>query len=178
MSASDELSKTIDSCQTLFLREICEPEENVLRLVVQEANASPQVETLDVCGTKFENVHRIESTERSRVFELTWNQYIAYNVTNESFSLPDDDSTKRLSGRLLRIYSKSPFLEHVSRATLATKEYPGPFTHICVVTEMHVVDVVSTQAPEIRILPAGSTTEGQTSPIKSRGTAFVRNRET
>jgi hypothetical protein len=151
-----ELADAIDSCHSLFLREICEPEENTLRLVVQETFVNPKAEARAVGGTTIEDCHRIESTAASRLFELGWNQYIAYGVTNESFALPDDERAKRSSGRLFRIYTESPFLNYVSRATFASDKYPGPFTHICIVTEMHVVDVVSTQAPEIRLLPAAT----------------------
>jgi hypothetical protein len=75
---------------TIFLREISEPEENVLRLVQQEANANSETVSVKVGGTTIENLRRIESTERSRTFELRWNQYIAYSVRNESFALQDD----------------------------------------------------------------------------------------
>jgi hypothetical protein len=40
MSTLAELTQIIDSCYTIFVREISEPEENVLRLVLQEAEAS------------------------------------------------------------------------------------------------------------------------------------------
>jgi hypothetical protein len=145
-----EMAQAIDSCHTIFLREISESEENVLRLVLQEANANSETVSLKVGGTTIENLHRIESTERSRTFELRWNQYIAYSVRNESFAL-QDDSELHLSGRLIRLYSKSHFLDYISRATLASEQYPGPYTHVRILSENHVVDVVSTQAPEIRL---------------------------
>jgi hypothetical protein len=156
MTESTELTQIIDSCYTIFVREISEPEENMLRLVLQEAEESPETVSHKIGGTVIENLHRVEPTERSRTFELTWKQYITYSVTNESFAPPDDDSSVRASGRLFRIYSKSHFLNFVSRATIATEQYPGPFKHFCVVSEMHVIDVVSTQMPEIRILRSGS----------------------
>lgn len=155
MTTIAELTQTIDSCYTLFVREISEPEENVLRLVLQEAEASPETVSHKIGGTVIKNLHRVEPTERSRMFELTWKQYIAYSVTNESFALPDDDSSVRTSGRLFRTYSKSHFLNFVLRATIASEQYPGPFKHFCVVSEMHVIDIVSTQMPEIQLLRTG-----------------------
>jgi hypothetical protein len=146
-----EVAQVLDSCYTVFLREISEPEENVLRLVLQEANANSETVSLKADGTTIENLRRIESTERSRTFELRWNQYIAYSVRNESFAL-QDDSELHLSGRLMRLYSKSHFLDYVSRATLANEQYPGPYTHVRILSENHVVDVISTQSPEIRLL--------------------------
>jgi hypothetical protein len=156
MTELAELTQIIDSCYTIFVREISEPEENVFRLVLQEAEESSETVSHKIGGTVIENLHPVEPTEHSRTFELTWKQYIAYSVTNESFSSPDDDSAVRASGRLFRTYSKSHFLNFVSRATIASEQYPGPFKHFCVVSEMHVIDIVSTQIPEIQILPTGS----------------------
>ncbi len=147
-----ELTQMIDSCYTIFMREISESEENVLRLVLQEAEVSPETVSHKLGGTVIDNLHPVETTERSRTFELKWKQYIAYSVTNESFSSPDDESNVRASGRLFRVYLKSHFLDFVSRATIANEQYPGPSTHFCVVSETHVVDIVSAQMPEIRIL--------------------------
>jgi len=156
MATLTELTQIIDSCYTIFVREISEPQENVLRLVLQEAEVSSETVSHEIGGTVIENLHPVEPTERSRTFELTWKQYIAYSVTNESFASPDDDSAVRASGRLFRTYSKSHFLNFVSRATIASEQYPGPFKHFCLVSEMHVIDIVSTQIPEIQIHPTGS----------------------
>lgn len=152
MTTLAELTQIIDSCYTVFLREISEPEENVLRLALQEAEASAETVTREIGGTVIENLHVIEPTERSRTFELRWNQYIAYSVRNESFASQPDDSEVEVSGRLLRIYLKSHFLDYVSRATIASEQYPGPFTHFRIFSENHVIDVISTQMPEIQIL--------------------------
>lgn len=156
MTTLAELTQMIDSCYTIFVREISEPEENVLRLVLQEADVSPETVSHNIGGTVIENLHPVEPTERSRIFELRWKQYIGYSVTNESFAAPDDESEVRASGRLFRIYLKSHFLDFVSRATIATEQYPGPFTHFCVVSENHVIDIVSTQIPEVQILRSDS----------------------
>jgi len=160
MTALAELTKVIDSCYTIFIREISEPQENVLRLVLQEAEVSSETVAHEIGGTVIENLHPVEPTKSSRIFELTWKQYIAYSVRNELFASPDGDSEVRASGRRFRTYSKSHFLDFVSRATIANEQYPGPFQHFCVVSEMHVIDVVSTQIPEIRTLRTGSVEPG------------------
>jgi hypothetical protein len=155
MTTLPELTQMIDSCYTIFVREISEPEENVLRVVLQEAEVSAETVSHKIGGAVIENLHRVEPMESSRTFVLKWNQYIAYSVTNESFASPDGDSDVRASGRLFRTYSKSHFLDFVSRATIASEQYPGPFTHFCVVSECHVIDIISTQMPEIQMLRTG-----------------------
>lgn len=160
MTALAEVTRMIDSCYTIFVREISEPQENVLRLVLQEADVSSETVSHKIGGTVIENLHPIAPTDCSRTFELTWKQYIAYSVRNESFASPDGDSEVRASGRRFCTYSKSHFLDFVSRATIANEQYPGPFQHFCVVSEMHVIDVASTQIHEIQILRTGSVETG------------------
>jgi hypothetical protein len=146
-----KLSQIIDSCYTIFVRQICEPRENVLQVIVQEAAVNHEPVSVQVGEAVIKNLKRIESTESSRIFQLTWDKYIAYSVRNESF-VTLDDSEIVTSGRLLRIYSKSTFLEYVSRATFANQEHPGPYSHYQICSENHIVDVVSTEEPGISVL--------------------------
>ena len=145
-----EIAKSLDSCHSLFLQEIGEPQENVLRVVLVEVERRDAAESMEVGGTIINDLHRVQATERSRAFELIWNQYIVYAVTNESFGSPNGEETKD-SWRLLRRYSQSPFLDYVVRTTVATKEYPGPYTHVRVLSENHIVDVVSTVFPRLQV---------------------------
>jgi hypothetical protein len=52
----------IDACKYLFLRELGEPEENSLRLVIEEAKANGPAEDIEVLPGK--------GIRRSRVIEL------------------------------------------------------------------------------------------------------------
>jgi len=150
----DELQKMVDSFHALFLREISEPAPNRLRLILEEATAGEETISMKVGGTVIEDLHPVRRT--GRFFVLEWSNYVAYSVRNESFASPDSAREVRESGSFLRIYGKSTFLEFVSEATIASAEYPGPLIHVCVVAEMHVIDVVSVQLPETRILPTRS----------------------
>jgi hypothetical protein len=138
----------IDSCHSLFVREIAEPSENSLRLMVEEAFVLPAEVTVAVGGTEITGGHPIRSVEGSRLFEIIWDRYVAYSVRNESYVSRDE--SEEFSGRFARIYSKSHFLDYVSRATFAKSEYPGPLQHIGLVSECHIIDVVSTEPPRVR----------------------------
>ena len=78
MSDWHELMNVIDSCYSLFLRDIGEPEENVLRLVLHEGKVSPQRESLEIAGTKIDGLHRVYTGTDSRLIELVWRKYVAY----------------------------------------------------------------------------------------------------
>jgi hypothetical protein len=151
MSDWHELMNVIDSCSSLFLRDIGEPEDNVLHLVLHEGKVSPQSESLEIGGTRIDGLHRVYTGADSRLIELVWRKYVAYGVTNESFAVQDGTSSQE-SGRLLRRYSNSAFLDYVAHATLATDKYPGPYMHVEVVAENHIVDVVSTELPSLHLL--------------------------
>jgi hypothetical protein len=137
----------LDTCASLYLREIVEPAQNTLRLLVEEAMMTPEEVTVKFGGTEIANCHLVKSTANSRLFEIIWDNYVAYSVANESYSTFNE--SEDFSGRLVRLYAKSHFLEYISRATLANKEYPGPLQHVQLVCECHIVDVVSTRFPQL-----------------------------
>ena len=114
----------VDKCAYLNLREMCEPEENSLRLVVEEMRAGDVTEDLVVGATNLGPARRIEHTEACRVFEITWDTYIAYCVVNESYALGDKADVS--DGRRFRVYSKSQFLDYAVRTPLGTISTRGP----------------------------------------------------
>ena len=148
MPFSTQPSAEIDSCDFLFLREIRELDHNGLRLVLEEGAAAPEVSSINVGETEITGVHRVESTDESRMFEVVWQRYVAYSVRNESFVSPDEYEVS--VGRRFRVYSKSRFLDFIGCATFATDEYPGPVQHIGVNCEDHIVDVVSKMDPQVK----------------------------
>jgi hypothetical protein len=115
----------IDACKYLYLRQCWEPEENTLRLVVEEAKADGPPEDLEVLpGKVIRGTVAIESDPSCQVFEVVWPSYVAYGVRNESFTSWDD--AEAFEGRHFRVYSKSHFRDYVARGTFASDEYPGP----------------------------------------------------
>jgi len=151
MSTAPELAGEIDTCEYLFLRELSEPKENSLRLLVEEAK--PDVLTVPITAgeVEFGQGRPVHSTEACRLFEIFWDSYVAYSVRNELYA-KNTESEIVSWGRRLRLYSKSHFLEYISSATFASPQYPGLMEHIEVTCENHVIDVVSSSSPTIRRL--------------------------
>ena len=142
-------SNEIDSFDFVFLREITELEKQSLRLVVFEGRAAAESVTLKFGGAELADCHRVRPS--GNIFEIIWESYIAYCVRNESYCGINKDDEIAV-GKNFCIYSQSAFLNYISRGTLATVEYPGPFQHYGVVCQNHVIDVVSTHSPQIRRL--------------------------
>jgi hypothetical protein len=147
--------KQLDSARYLYLRELAEPKDNSLRLVVQEAVvnaegvANSELPELDFM---LKNAAPIESVEGCATFELTGNIYAAYLVTEElvSSNAKDGCDDECYTGKLLRVYSNSHFLDHLARDTGGHIE---PLQHYKIVRLNHLIDVAAYVPPEVRILP-------------------------
>jgi hypothetical protein len=137
----------LDACASLYLRNISEPAQNSLRLLIEEAFVMPEEVTAKFAEAELANCHIVKPTADSRLFEIIWDNYVAYSVANESYSTRNE--SEEFSGRFARLYGKSLFLDYISRATLACKDYPGPLQHVQLVCECHIIDVVSTRFPQV-----------------------------
>jgi hypothetical protein len=146
---SDELRQQLDACKWLYLRELNEPEDNSLRIVLEEAKAGPP-QDFEILGKVIKGTQPIESDSTCQLFELAWPTYVAFSVRNETYTTLDE--SEQWEGKSFRIYSKSHFLAFVANATHASDAYPGPLKHYCLVCLMHLVDVVSDADPQIRLL--------------------------
>ncbi len=144
---NDELAAEINACKYLYLRQLGEPQDNELRLVIEEA----VVLSADTSAEGRSSAYGpIESTEACGLFELRWENYVTYSVAKESFAMSDD--AEQFSGKLFRIYSRSRFLDYVRQSTFATKEYPGPLQHIGILCLNHVLDIAAVELPIIHRL--------------------------
>jgi hypothetical protein len=141
--------KQIDECYSLYLKEIEEPRDNCLRIVLEEARPSMDEETIELPGgVKLERTRRIEPDENCRLFEIRWSQYISYCVTNETFAQNNPGDVATAGVRRVRVYSRSKLLEYVFPGTSRAE---GVF-HLEVLCENHIVNVISEEWPEIRVL--------------------------
>jgi len=144
------LIEQINNHKYLYLTEIGEPEDNVLRLVIEQALVSEEEHDLAVGTSVISGLRDIVSDEKCFTYEVIFESYIAYSVINESFTQVDESEIS--SGNLFRIYSKSHFLDYVKVATFASEDYPGVFSHYEIVALNHIVEIVSIDSPKINLL--------------------------
>lgn len=159
MLEGDQSLSLLDKAKYLYVREICEPGDNSLRIVVQEAvvnraKTGPQLEAdgypsqvLQETGV-IEDAHPIESTASCWTLQLYWKHYVAYLVTEECVGSCGEYDDEKFTGRLLRRYSKSHFLEHLARDTGG---HTRPLLHFKVICLNHLIDVASEEPPEIHV---------------------------
>ena len=90
----------------------------------------------------------------SRVIDILFENYILYQVRNESYCHFDPKSAR--NGNYLAIYDKSSLLEYLLIATDVQQGndgdfYPAPWVHYSVFTQNQVIDIVSHCEPVVTI---------------------------
>jgi hypothetical protein len=130
-----------------------------LRLVVQEAidnrSALPSARSeIPELSDILKDAWPIESVEGCKTFELFWKHYAAYLVTEELIGSGGSYDDEVYSGRLLRVYTKSPFLDYLARDTGGHLE---PIQHFKLVCLNHLIDVGSYTAPDIQLIDSASS---------------------
>lgn len=141
----------LNSIQYVYLRKLSEPRDNSLRVIVEEARVNrsgvvvpPSPELTRILT----ETSPIESTSGGKTFELHWNLYVAYLVTEEMVGSCGSNSDEVYTGRILRVYTKSHFLDHIARDTGGHSE---PVQHFKLVCLNHLIDVAAYSAPETRV---------------------------
>jgi len=157
MSSSPEFD-ALNSVKYLYLRELSEPRDNSLRLVVQEAidnrSALPLARSeIPELTHILKDAWPIESVEGCKTFELSWKRYAAYLVTEELIGSGGSYDDEVYTGRLLRVYTKSHFLDYLARDTGGHVE---PIQHFKLVCLNHLIDVGSYTAPDIQLIDSAS----------------------
>ena len=154
-----DLVQAIRSCKYLYLAELLEPADNELIVRLLEASSGAVVE--DTAPSKEEDndpvqkilagSRPIEHYDGDRKFELFWGNYIGYSVINESYSNGEDDQPGN-PGSLFMQFETSRYLDYLAKASIATSDYPGPFSHWAIYCLNHTIDVASESEPVIRLI--------------------------
>lgn len=140
-------AEDIESAYSLFLLELTEPTENSLKVVVGESSVG-EPQDLKIEGTEFvmHGVSPVKHLPSNRVFTITWETYVTYAVTNESWAVYDKSGPRE--GRLFVRFADSSLLRWMTEKTW---EDDSPRKHWQINCENHVVDVVSIVEPVITV---------------------------
>ena len=99
-------------------------------------------------------INPIISDEKCQRYKVTFEDYLIYSVTDESFGIYDEN--EEFEGKLFRKYSKSKFLDYIQDAI--NIEYAEIFMgedgyfHFGVCCLNQIIDVVSAKEPIIEKL--------------------------
>ncbi len=160
MPEDSEKWSLLEDTKYLYLCKIYEPRDNSLCLVVKEAIVKDTKEGSQIATESysapalrntdmFDHVQPIEASDKSRTFELLWKHYVAYLVTEECVGSCGVYTDEIYTGKLLRRYSTSHFLDHLARDTGGHTRSLQHYKLICL---NHLIDVVSEEPPEIQMI--------------------------
>jgi len=151
----------IDACKFLYLAEAVGAPGNSLRLVLDEASAGPKptsyASVLDgfpagdraAIATVLSGSSPIEHSSDDRTFEVTWEGYVAFAITDETFALGESGSPADGSS-LFEEFRESKFLDYIASST--HNHFKEERRHWSIYCLNHCIDVVSTTPPTIRLI--------------------------
>lgn len=137
----------INEHKYLYLKSISEPEDNSLCLIIAEATSDGPEQDIEIGEVVISGSRAIETVSGSAIYEVLFEDYICYNVANESYA--QDSAQDKYAGKLARVYEGSAYLEFIEASTFATSDYPGPFVHYGFCCLNHCIDVVSVTEPKV-----------------------------
>ena len=140
----------INSHKYIYMGFIGEPEDNSLRLVIEEAVTEASSTPINIGGLEMTDSRGIRVTKDSQVYEVVFDTYIGYSVIDESFALPNDEEV--FDGRLFCVYEKSDYLDYLKKSSFACDDHPGPFKHYGFNCLNHIVNVASVDEPVIKLI--------------------------
>lgn len=152
-----DVARELDECRYLYLRWIGEPQELQLRLVVEEARIQERQVLapthLPELNKFYETAQPIASDQECRLFEIIYTYPISYTVFNETYG-KYPELPEIFTGNLFRKFSSSYLLEMIRKTTYISDDHPGPLPpqHHSIVCLNHVIDVITTSEPEMRLL--------------------------
>ena len=159
ISESDAI-RQLNAVRYVKVREISEPDKRVfnsLRIVLEEPivnEAAGVVSDRPELANGLAGAHPIESVEGCKKFQLSWTHYLAYLVTEElvGSNATSGYADEVYTGKILRVYTKSHFLEHVMRDTGG---HIYDVLHYKLICLDHLIDVVSYYPPEVEVRASG-----------------------
>ena len=89
----------------------------------------------------------IEVNEKSRKISIIFHRVLAHQLTDESYSAPECGETE---GNVLCIHQESSYLKYVKANSLVSQLIDEPVFHYSVSLADHMIDVITTEKPELR----------------------------
>ena len=83
----------------------------------------------------------------NEIYEIVFENYIMYQIRNESFVNPDENT--KISGKYFVIIKNSSYLKMVKNITFYNDIFDDKYIHYGIFSWNHVVDIISAKEPKI-----------------------------
>jgi hypothetical protein len=141
--------RLLERVDFIDVAEICEPEQNTLRLLVKEMSLNRRSAVR--LQPPPDDAILVEHQGNDRCFEIKWDRYNVFQVLNESFD-SGNGPEEVYEGNLFRKYSKSRYLRFVEETFENVRFLDSGHQHWAIVGQNHIVHVISSAEPQIRVL--------------------------
>lgn len=135
----------------IYLKEIKETDELedcALRIQISRCKVSDKIVPAIKANDVVIEANPIEIDEDLSIIQFEFDSYVSYSVINESYA-PFDDYEK-YDGGMLRIYTKSRYLDFIKIRTFAEDIVPEQqFVHYQIPCLDHIIDVISYKQPKV-----------------------------
>jgi hypothetical protein len=131
---------------------------DVLTLIVVEGFASD--ESTNVPGTELK-ASRLLPTEGSRVFEISFSQFVTWQVVDESFSVFDKSEVKEDAGNFIQTISAARYFDYVEAAHGHYELTIGKAKMYRIWTENEVIEVVACEPPSVAKVTPNFSSSGR-----------------
>lgn len=145
--------ENINKIDFLFLTNIYEPGDNELLLEVKGGLVANEERDVYVTAEKSIKAHSVSIDNEAPYYSLFFDNYVAYQVLNESFAAGSEKDVYEMVGprRRLVVFSESGYMDYILKETFADDIFPGEMKHYGIFTEDHVVHVIAFKDPLIEM---------------------------
>jgi hypothetical protein len=144
--------EAINKHGSVYLTKISEFNANSLLLEVKKSVTSDHYVDVPVGDNILSQCKEITVDANGTFFTISFNKYVSYHVINESYVNPDP-SEEYDAGDFgtFCVFHKSRYLDFILKDTFANDMHPGELKHYGLFAANHIVHVISTHEPKIKI---------------------------
>lgn len=141
----------LDNARSWFLESLIF--DKALRVVVVEGIRSDEPDDMHIGGHVIRNAYAVAPTPNSRQVAIRFSRIVAWQVVDESFTTADASEVRDDDG-MLRILTKSAYMDYIKAHHGWFEDVVGPALHYQLLTEDAIVDVISLVQAVVELLDA------------------------
>lgn len=127
---------------------------DALQIYIVEGIISAEPQQIEIAGIDLGEGYLADVNETSRHFVVVFEDVIAYQVTNESYTTGNKNEV-RTQGVLCR-YEHSQYLDFIRSSTLIDLLRGNSYKHYGLILQDEIIDVITEVEPRIDSLTSGS----------------------
>ncbi len=151
--------ESINSHGCIYLGNISEPQDNSLRLVLEEGSFDDEERPLDPLMCEILGIPAPDPDKQTDIYEVIFNSYIGYTVLDESY-VQAPHSSDETPLPVFRVYQQSKYLDFIKDSTQAVITHEGKLQQYSFKCLNHLIDVIASEPPVIRNIAKRSGASG------------------